>query len=328
MGNFSLIVQKKYNILESEQQRIFFDEFDRRKKSITTAYILWFVLGWHYAYLRKWGWLILYILSVGGLFIWAIIDLFRIPKMVDDYNNNLALEILKDINTLFSKNKIIEEPEIIQYVEQEPYSAGYTPKSNYNSTQNGSYNYLIFIGIIALIIAVGAFMKPTKLKMQNQIVDKFMANDPEMAKIVKNLFFGKDLNLRYTDNYIFNRLESSGYKNVTTEESNWIILRKLNYRNNDSGKVLISAYGLYGATIVSLDYDYEKTNNNHQSEKRISESKTRGSSSYEQDYQNIEPNSKTSSTSNEKNIFYEVGNTGLKYRKESELKEDSIKIDY
>lgn len=101
MGNFSYLIQKKYRELNSEQQKIFITEFERRKKSVGISYLLWFFVGWHYSYLKKWGWLILYILTAGGLFIWAIIDLFRIPKMVEQYNNDLALEILRDISIMF-----------------------------------------------------------------------------------------------------------------------------------------------------------------------------------------------------------------------------------
>ncbi|MDG4655176.1 TM2 domain-containing protein [Chryseobacterium arthrosphaerae] len=101
MGNFSYLIQKKYRELNSEQKRIFISEFETRKKSVGISYLLWFLLGWHYAYLKKWGWLILYILTAGGFFIWAIIDLFRIPNMVEQYNNDLALEILRDISIMF-----------------------------------------------------------------------------------------------------------------------------------------------------------------------------------------------------------------------------------
>lgn len=100
MENFSYLIQKKFRELNSEQQRIFISEFERQKKFVGISYLLCFLLGCHYAHLKKWGWLILYILTVGGFFIWAIIALFRISKIVEQYNN-LALEILRGISIMF-----------------------------------------------------------------------------------------------------------------------------------------------------------------------------------------------------------------------------------
>lgn len=50
------------------------------------AYLFWFILGGQYAYLGKWGIQILYWLTLGGLGIWALIDLFTIPSKVNAYN--------------------------------------------------------------------------------------------------------------------------------------------------------------------------------------------------------------------------------------------------
>jgi len=63
-------------------------------KSIGWAYVLWFALGWHYAYLKEWCLQVLYWLTLGGLLVWALVDLFRIPRMVRNYNSDIA-EYLK-----------------------------------------------------------------------------------------------------------------------------------------------------------------------------------------------------------------------------------------
>lgn len=54
-------------------------------KDTGIAYILW-LFGLHYLYLGKpFKWM-LYFITLGGLGIWTLIDLFRIPKMVEVYN--------------------------------------------------------------------------------------------------------------------------------------------------------------------------------------------------------------------------------------------------
>jgi hypothetical protein len=62
-------------------------------KSSGTAFLFWFLLGAHYAYLGKWGVQCAYWLTLGGLGVWAFIDLFRISKMVKTINTDIQYQI-------------------------------------------------------------------------------------------------------------------------------------------------------------------------------------------------------------------------------------------
>ena len=62
-------------------------------KSVGLAYVMWVLLGAHYAYLGRWGLQIAFWLTLGGLGIWAFIDLFRIPGLVADHNWDVAEEL-------------------------------------------------------------------------------------------------------------------------------------------------------------------------------------------------------------------------------------------
>ena len=64
-------------------------------KSTGTAYLFWFLLGAHYAYLGKWGVQILYWITLGGLGLWALIDLFTMSGKVDNFNMPILHEIEK-----------------------------------------------------------------------------------------------------------------------------------------------------------------------------------------------------------------------------------------
>jgi len=64
-----------------------------KMKSTGTAYLCWFFLGCHYAYLGKWGLQILYWITIGGFGIWAIIDLFLIPTKVNNHNLKISMQI-------------------------------------------------------------------------------------------------------------------------------------------------------------------------------------------------------------------------------------------
>lgn len=65
-------------------------------KSVPLTYAMWFFLGSHYAYLGKWGLQFLFWFTLGGVGIWALVDLFLIPGKVERYNELIynALEAL------------------------------------------------------------------------------------------------------------------------------------------------------------------------------------------------------------------------------------------
>ena len=62
-------------------------------KSTGSAYLCWFFLGCHYAYLGKWGLQILYWITFGGVGLWAFFDLFHIPTKVNNYNFKISQKI-------------------------------------------------------------------------------------------------------------------------------------------------------------------------------------------------------------------------------------------
>ena len=64
-------------------------------KSTGTAYLFWFLLGAHYAYLGKWGIQILYWITLGGLGFWALIDLFLMSSKVNAHNAVIFAQLEK-----------------------------------------------------------------------------------------------------------------------------------------------------------------------------------------------------------------------------------------
>lgn len=86
-------VQNVVNKMDANTQNAFLTEYNRSKKSVGFSYILWFIFGIHYAYNKKIGLQFVYWLTLGGFFIWAFIDLFRMPSIVRDANSIIAREI-------------------------------------------------------------------------------------------------------------------------------------------------------------------------------------------------------------------------------------------
>ena len=100
------MVRNQVVSLPPDQQEEFVEEFRRKAKSTGVAYLLWFtgiaMLGFHYAYVRKWGIQIVYWLTLGGAFIWWFIDLFRIGSIVRDYNKDVAVDVLRNLKSMRS----------------------------------------------------------------------------------------------------------------------------------------------------------------------------------------------------------------------------------
>jgi TM2 domain-containing membrane protein YozV len=98
--NLSLTTQKQYNLLSDEAKYDVKKEFRKNSKSIFVAYVCWIMVGMHYAYVGKWSTNIVYWVTGGGFFIWMFIDIFRIPGIVGEYNDNILEDIVLKLKIL------------------------------------------------------------------------------------------------------------------------------------------------------------------------------------------------------------------------------------
>ena len=85
---------------DSGTQEDFLSEYQRTKRAVGVGYLLWLFLGWHYAYVGRWGIQFLYWLTGGGLLVWAFIDLFRMPSIIRTYNQDKAVEAMRNVKML------------------------------------------------------------------------------------------------------------------------------------------------------------------------------------------------------------------------------------
>jgi TM2 domain-containing membrane protein YozV len=75
-------------------QALVLRDYDVRRKSCLFAYLFWFFFGFHYLYLGRIGIQLIYWLTIGGFGLWMLIDLFRIPGMVERKNQDIARELM------------------------------------------------------------------------------------------------------------------------------------------------------------------------------------------------------------------------------------------
>jgi len=94
-------VLRRLDSLDQLTQEAFLTEFQKEKKSGFVAFLLWWVFpAWHYFYIGK-VWLnLLFWLTFGGIGFWWVIDLFRLPSLVREYNKTVAIGVLKEIEFL------------------------------------------------------------------------------------------------------------------------------------------------------------------------------------------------------------------------------------
>ncbi len=80
--------------LPPNTQSLVLRDYEVRKKSTFFAYFFWFFFGFHYLYLGRIGIQLIYWLTIGGFGFWMLIDLFRIPGMVERKNEDIARELM------------------------------------------------------------------------------------------------------------------------------------------------------------------------------------------------------------------------------------------
>lgn len=90
--------------LPASDQEAFVEEFNRKSKGLFGTYIC-SIIYCHYGFLGRWGmtalmWLVAIVtIGIGGV-IWWVIDLFRIPGLVRDYNRDLAITVMRNFKAV------------------------------------------------------------------------------------------------------------------------------------------------------------------------------------------------------------------------------------
>lgn len=87
-------VDKLPPILKQE----FYEEYTLSERKLALSYLFLLIpppFSCHYFYNNRILTQILYSITLGGFYIWWIVDLFRLPQLVQDENRNLARKFLK-----------------------------------------------------------------------------------------------------------------------------------------------------------------------------------------------------------------------------------------
>lgn len=97
----SSLLQKQS--LTSEQLQLLASEMSKKQKTGGIAWLLWFFtggIGGHRFYLGRTGTGVAMLLTLGGLGIWTLVDLFLLSSMIRDTNEKVENEIISEIRLI------------------------------------------------------------------------------------------------------------------------------------------------------------------------------------------------------------------------------------
>lgn len=99
-GKLPTMVVNELERMEPDTQAEWLEEFERRRKSLTVAYITWACFGLHYGYRGRWGMQVIFWITAGGFFLWWLADAVRLPGIIGDANRDTAIEVLRDLKAI------------------------------------------------------------------------------------------------------------------------------------------------------------------------------------------------------------------------------------
>jgi hypothetical protein len=80
--------------LDPKMRKAFARDYSKRRKSLLFAYLAWFLLGWHYLYLKRVGLQFAIWFTLGGFLVRWLLDFFRLPGLVGRLNEDTARELM------------------------------------------------------------------------------------------------------------------------------------------------------------------------------------------------------------------------------------------
>jgi uncharacterized membrane protein YagU involved in acid resistance len=96
------LVKSELLMSSPSKQEIFIKLYLEKSKSLVLAYLclMPIVLSFHYGILNQWPKQILFWITGGGMLVWWLIDLIRLPAIVKNHNATVALELWEEISEI------------------------------------------------------------------------------------------------------------------------------------------------------------------------------------------------------------------------------------
>ena len=88
-------LSSKYRTLSNARKEELLNIYSKKRK--TQVITIFWLFGFHYAYVGRWKLFFLYFFTIQGLLLWWIIDLFRLDTILEKYNKKKAEELFENL---------------------------------------------------------------------------------------------------------------------------------------------------------------------------------------------------------------------------------------
>ena len=102
VDNLPIIVYSAFTKMSAEEQMLFQELYKKNSKSTGLMVFLAIVFPIQLFLLRRIGLAIVFLLTLGGLWIWWIIEWFLTPKRVREYNGDVTIKIITEMKMMKS----------------------------------------------------------------------------------------------------------------------------------------------------------------------------------------------------------------------------------
>ena len=100
MNTYPPMVQLALSKMTNEQKLAFESEYERQKKDPTIYVVLAIFFPIQLVLLNRLGLQLAFWLTSGGMFVWYFIEWFWTPQRVREYNNELAINIARNLTIM------------------------------------------------------------------------------------------------------------------------------------------------------------------------------------------------------------------------------------
>lgn len=95
-------VRNEFLVSSSSKQELFVKLYLKESHSLLLTYLFVIpaILSFHYGALNNWSKQILFWITGGGLLIWWLIDIVRLPAIVQERNNTIAYQLWEEVSSI------------------------------------------------------------------------------------------------------------------------------------------------------------------------------------------------------------------------------------
>ena len=155
------------------------EEVDARgrasRKKLRWAYFRWLLLGSHYLYVRRPFTQLLFWLTLGGLLLWWLIDVTRVPALVRKHNQRALAKLMDEYHDLLDERV---RSQSFQVAAPDPVPVALMPRTRTSGYETRPAAVLLLSTALAATVALYIFNPPRLFPQAEQSAGAILAFGP------------------------------------------------------------------------------------------------------------------------------------------------------